>query len=230
MKLIALYIGISIGLIFTSRSMAEVNAKPDAILIPLKDIWAYDMPGTRDMHLLEVDKSGFKSLSQDVHDQSQPDKHSLVSQIANAVGSSDPKKAALPGFAVLGTGLDALREAHAILVDGKKATRSVPAGSKVSLFFFTKVFDYYVHFDAINAQGGTITIRYFFVPHRGDGTCHFALIPVSESPVGEVNVEIIRSPLPAALQNAAYPIPDSSWDATVVCRPFKFTVDAGKAK
>jgi hypothetical protein len=42
----------------TEDRSAETNAQPHKRDIPLKDIWAYQMPGTRDIRDLEPDKFG----------------------------------------------------------------------------------------------------------------------------------------------------------------------------
>ena len=39
-------------------SLAELNAQAARKEIPLKDIWAYEMPGTKDVRELEPDKFG----------------------------------------------------------------------------------------------------------------------------------------------------------------------------
>jgi hypothetical protein len=159
-------------------------------------------------------------------------RESFTFQIRQNLGSDESGVSARPGFAVLGNGKEALREAHAVLVNGKKPRKEFSAGSEISLVFFSKVFDYYVHLDKVEQRDSKITINYFFVPHRGNGSAHFALIPLSEMPTGEVRVNLVRSPLTEAKATEAnvFPPPDSTLDPIVVCRPFSFEVKPEVAK
>jgi hypothetical protein len=204
---------------------------PKPKIIPLKDIWAYEMPGTRDVWELEPDKFGVKVRDLSSQEQSKRYKESLIFQIRNHFGMPKSQQMALPGFAVLGSGMDALRNAHAVLVKGKQPRKAFPENSAVSIVFFSKVFDYYVHLEKVEKQGNTITIKYFFVPHRGDGTAHFALIPLGKMPVGEIKVDAVRSPLPKMSDVAGFGAPPSTaLDSIVVCRPFSFKVERATTK
>jgi hypothetical protein len=196
--------------------------------IPLDQIWAYEMPGTRDVRELEPDNFGVRIRNLRSAEQAIKKDESLTYQLRNLLGRAKFDEQALPGFAVLGSGKEALRHAHAVLVKGQKPRKEFPPGSEISLVFFSKVFDYYVHLDNVKQRGTRITTSYFIVPHRGDPTAHFALIPLGELRAGGWQVHFVRSPLTKAKSTEAnvFPEPDAAWDSIVVCRPFRFVVES----
>src|SRR5262249_5418403 len=94
-------------------------AMADAESIPLKDIWAFEIPGTKDIHELEPEAFGEEAKQLPVAEREERYKASLVTQIHKSLmyilGSNklpEPRTA----FAVLGTGREALRKAAAVLV------------------------------------------------------------------------------------------------------------------
>jgi hypothetical protein len=202
----------------------------DSVMIPLDQIWAYEMPGTRDVWELEPDKFGPKLLDLRPEERRKRFDESLTHQTVRHLGVTKLGVQAAPGFAVLGTGKEVLREAHAVLAGGRTPRRTFPPNSKVALVFFSKVFDYYVHLDKVEQQGNRIMIKYFFVPHRGNGTSHFALIPLGQLPAGEWQVDVARSPWPKSAKFSVYPEPGAEWNSVVVCRPFDFVVEPPTTK
>jgi hypothetical protein len=206
------------------------NSQPNAVTIPLNRIWAYEMPGTRDVRELEPDKFGPKVHKLDSAERRKRYDESFTYQIVSHLRRAKYDQPAAPGFAVSGSGAHALRLAHAVLVGGQNRKRRFPAGSETSLVFSSKLFDYYVHLHKVQRQGATITIKYFVVPHRGNGTAHFALIPLGILPAGQWQVVIRRSPLPERLKTTVAPAPGPGVDASIVCRPFNFTIERHDAK
>ncbi|HEX4412469.1 MAG TPA: hypothetical protein VH107_02500, partial [Lacipirellulaceae bacterium] len=199
---------------------AEEKPKSDVQEIPLKDVWAYRMPGTRNMKNLEPNAYGQNVCQLAMDEQDKREKESLNFQIIRCLSSENVNrpKPARPGFVVLGTDADALREAHGVLVDDHKAEHSFPAGSKLSLVFFAKAFNYGVGLDQLQRQGNKITIKYFFAPNITDPAPQFALIPLSDLPLGEIEVEKVRVPCPPKFNDPAYPAVEPKWDELVVCR------------
>jgi hypothetical protein len=219
-----------IAVCILASSLSVVVIAEDAVEqskeIPLDQIWAYEMPGTLDVRELEPDRFGAKVRNLGSEEQIKRSKESLTFQIMKSMGVANRGVQVVPGFAVLGSGKEALRNAHTILVNGQKPRETFPANSKISLVFFSKVFGYYVHLDKVEREGTTITIKYFFVPHRETVTStHFALIPLGELVAGEWQVDVARSPWPGSPKFSIHPEPAAEWDPIVVCRPFSFTIE-----
>jgi hypothetical protein len=226
------FVGLA-ALTWTAELTANVNAAEDESkprVIPLKEIWAYEMPGTRNVWELEPDKFGIKVRNLGSEEQIKRHKESLTYQIVRHLVKTK-RGVQPPGFAVLGSGKAALQEAHDVLVDGQKRLGTFPANTKISLAFFSKAFEYYVHLDKVEQHGNKITIRYFFVPHRESvSSAHFAVIPLGELRAGKWEVDVVRSPWPNARKYSVYPEPGADADPIVVCRPFSFVVERQATK
>jgi hypothetical protein len=208
---------------------AETNASPEKKEIPLKDIWAYRMPGTRDVRDLEPDKFGPHLSKLSSAEQIELTDKSLFSQIGSHLGFNKPGQSAAQSFAVAGTGADALREAAAVMSATKNPRTSMSTSSNVSVLFFSHSFGCYVHLVKVETQPGQIVISYRFVPHETkELTSHFALIPLGKLSPGEVKVDIKRVPIEKTFSDAGFKEPDSSWDSRVVAQSFRFKVK-GKA-
>jgi hypothetical protein len=185
-------------LFFCSTGFAD-----DVVKIPLDQIWANRMPGTLNIN------------DWDTHP-------SLILSIQNAIGFPPKDGEADPAFAVQGESQDALREAHAVIVDKKKPRGIFPAGKKVSVVFFTHETGPYVHLYKVERRGKNIDIHYKFVPHEEEDTeRHIALIPLGKLPVGEYSVNIIRSKKSEGSKSRQ---PSDEVARRIVCRPFSFTV------
>ncbi len=179
MKLVLLIGEILLGSLLVTNAMAEPGQPPNAALIPLKDIWAYEMPGTRDVHELEPDMFGLKIRKLSSAEQIALSEKSLTTQILYPLGHNKPGQTAIQAFAVTGTGVDALRKAADILSGKKKPQTSFPANSDVSVVFFSYLYGSYVHLNNVEQQPGLINITYRFVPHEtANLTRHFALGPI----------------------------------------------------
>ncbi len=205
--------------------LAETTAQDEEHVIPLKDIWAFQMPGTRDVHDLEPDKFGPRISKLSSAEQLKVTGKSLTSQIATHLDYNKPGQSALQAFAVSGIGADALREAAAVLSGKKKPQTLFLPNSDLSIVFFSHPFSYYVHLDKVEQQPGRVVISYRFVPHdTKEITRHFALIPIRKLPPGKVKVDIKRLPMSKSLPDTGFKELPSSFDAQVVAQSFLFTV------
>jgi len=226
MRLAVIICGFALVTCIHVGTLRAETADSEVKIIPLKGIWAYQMPGTRDVRELEPDHYGDSLKGLSSTEQVQKQKDSLTYQIDAAAELAKLGKPAAPGFVVSGIGAEALREAHAVLVKGQKPRESFPANSKLSIVFFSRAFEYYVHLDKVERRTSTITIRYFFVPHHTQVmTAHFALIPLGEVPPGEWKVETVRSPIPPSPKLAGMAPPPAAADSITICRPFSFVVE-----
>ncbi len=142
-------------------------------IIPLKSIWAYEMPGTR-------------VLSE------RGDENAVLNEIRRSL-KFDPKKhpTAPEGFAVRGEGLEALREAQAVLVKGEKPRTSFKDDDSISLVFFSYEFGAYVHVTSVEQRESVVQVAYRFVQHQTrELTEHIALIPLGRMKEGTIRVVI----------------------------------------
>ena len=189
----------------------EGAVAPVVKIIPLDQIWAYGMPGTRDILTLDPDRVPQRPLGMRVGGP-----QSFISR--------EGEKIAGPGFAVLGKGMEAWLSTHVELAEGQKPQDSFPLGSELSVVFFSHGFGQYVHIHRVERHGNVITIRYRFVPHRTKNfSSHFALIPVNGLQLGKVQVNIIRSPMDQKYVGSWKPI-SAEWERRVVCKSFSFLI------
>ena len=178
----------------------------EPVTIPLKDIWAYGMPGTRSVGRLDSGKAGVELVV--------PLRKAIKDRWRNDFG-----------FAVPGEGLEALRQFHRIKATNGK-TVPLTEGMPNSLVFFTDFSASYVHISRVERQGNAFTIFYQFVPHETrEMTQHFALIPVGILSAGKYTVRIERLPISSSLRDTGFKEPAEDYGAKVVSRPFNFIVE-----
>jgi len=190
----------------------EKSSKAETVVIPLDQIWAYDMPGTRDILTLDREQVPQRPLGNRVGGPS-----SFISH--------EGKKVAGPGFAVLGTGMEAWFATHEKLPEGQKYPESFPFGSEISVVFFSHGAGSYVHLHRVERQGNVITIRYRFVPHLTRNlSSHFALIPIGKLPAGKVRVEIIRSPIEKRIAEGGSQSVSVEDERQIICKSFSFSI------
>lgn len=195
-------------------AMAADAANEKPVSIPLKSIWAYEMPGTQDITTLEE-----KSTE-------------MIDAIRRALGpptlnKPGPTKMPNPrsGFAVKGVGRDALRQAYAVLVKEQKEQTSFAAGSDISVVFFSLQGGRYVHLDKVLQQGTTYTIYFKLVPHEtANATEHFAIIPLPNLKPGSYEVKTELVPLDKKYLNLGFMPLKLSDVSKRVSGPFKFSV------
>jgi hypothetical protein len=205
----------------------RIASKADVQTIALDQIWAYGMPGTHDVRELEPDNFGehtrllpsaerFKLLSE-----------SMADKIRAALDKDRPSKGgvAKQGFAVLGTGAEALQDAYDVLVSGHKPAESFPTVSNVTLVFFSHSFGDYVHLETAERRGKTIEAQYRFVPHDSkDMAWEIALIPLGKLPPDTYNVKIVQLPLPEGRTGSNGRYVSDETVSRIICRPFSFSI------
>jgi hypothetical protein len=180
--------------LFTQASGDTPSDK--AKTIPLEKIWAYEMPGTKDVRHLEhkvgVHDPGFREFWE----------HSLVRQIVSFLSSSTPEegKKAGPAFVVVGIGKDALKAAHEVLMDKKKnktrPSQPLPKDKELSLVFYHYVTGWHPRINSVEQSLNTIVVKYQFVtpPEPSFGAARFAIIPIGKLPPGVVRVKFEQVP------------------------------------
>jgi hypothetical protein len=195
--------------------------------IALDQIWAYGMPGTHAVQELEPDKFGEHTRALPSAVQSRLLDESMADQSRVALRKEQPSKGGMakPGFAVLGTGAEALQGAYHVLVKGHKPVDSFPMVSNVTLVFYSHLFGDYVHLEKAERRGKTIEVRYRFVPHYSkDMAWEIALIPLGKLPVGTYDVKIIQLPLPEGRTGSNGRYVSDETVSRIICRPFSFSI------
>jgi hypothetical protein len=178
--------------LFCSTSFAE-----ETVDIPLYQIWAWDMPGTQNISDLE---------------KATPSEDWLITKIRDEQHSKGWMAKAGRAFAVEGTGLKALENAHDVIFGKQKRLTSL--SGEISVIFFSLAGGQYVHLTKVEREGDTINIRYKLVPHEQKHlTRHFAIIPLGKLPKGNYKVDIAtKSP---AKPSVTLPRVSASFDFTV---------------
>jgi hypothetical protein len=215
----------------------SVGRAEDVKQIPLSQIWAYNMPSTRDVQELEPEAYGREARSLSEAEQFERINKSIIQQIrlslqlepdTDAQGRTikrEPGKA----FAVVGTGKEALIEAKAILSGRKEPQNTFPAKSKLSIVFHSLEAGSYVHLTSVERMDNRIIIHFQFVPHfTAVVSSHFALIPVVDLPSGKIEVQIVQEPMKDEYGVGKGLEPNAEWQEQVICKPFSFTIEQEK--
>jgi hypothetical protein len=203
----------AVALLITAIASAEEKSQAQSAAreIPLKGIWAYQMPDTRDMRALEA-----KSIRESGKALLDPIGVSFVER-GERLKWTD---LARPAFAVSGSDLDALRNAHHVLVDGTKSREAFAESEDVTLVFFSEPAGPPVQIREVKRTGKDFVIQYRLEPsidrHR---SLSLALIPVGKLKAGKYRVEMEQ--FPSDHLNAQE---GAKLATDIVCKPFSFTV------
>lgn len=197
-------ISILLVLILSSVGYAEDFRK-----IPLSEIWARDMPGTKNID--------------ELHKQWRPE------DIKRFQRNPAPKEETVrPTFAVQGTGFEALRNSYEVLVKKKEPKRSFDENTDISIIFFSRDDNWYVHLQSVEVKNKIITLNCNMVTHETQETTkHFALIPVGKLLSGEYQIEVVVS----QVDKTGQPIPNPLEQAIVnriISGPSTFSIKEGK--
>ncbi len=185
----------------------------DARVIPLEEVWAYGMPGTRVL-TDALNDEGYIS-----------EEGPLLRDIRRYLTGGHRPEVAPTGFAISGSGIGALEEVHRIFASNEDSDEleqpSLCTGQSISLVFFSYSLGSNVHIESVSRNDNAFQIKCRFVSHEStNATQHIALIPVGELQAGEysVDIEVIPSSKEAANR-------DRVTAKRFVCRSFTFTVD-----
>jgi len=189
--------------------------------IPLKSIWAANMPSLRNIRELEPRTEGdhrqFGPLMDTIY------RTMRGSRSGDAWGRPD----AGPGFPVPSEGISALNAVYDIIVGLHDRPTTVRAG-EVSIVFFARKSGQYCHLEKVAREGNMITLTYRFHAHRtGDVSNHFALIPLGALEPGKYEVRHVQLPMahPPTEEGVVYtpPIEGERLKRTV-SEPYSFEV------
>ena len=184
--------------------------------IPLEQIWALDMPGTRNIR--EID--------------SERPQDSQIEPIRKSLSSPEAKeKGRRRGFVVLGMGAVALRGAYDVFTAGMDVQDEFVEGEDISIVFFSREFARYVHLCKVERQEDIIELRYRYAPHdEAEVTEHFALIPLMRLSPGKYRVTMVKSPMAKEFVDLGSRPASDLHTKGVVCEAFSFVVKARESK
>jgi hypothetical protein len=199
--------------------------EPAAVTIPLKDIWAWDMPGTKPITELDPKAYGAGGQPPAADQRTSTFDESPAQQIIGALGESKRDQS---GFAVFGSGTEALREARGVLVDEKQSKDSFPTDAEITLVFFSHPAVPNCRIDRVERRDDLIQIFYRLDPGIEQiihvSTTHFALIPLGKLPAGKYRVETIQAPMSKELSIQGSKEVPPKQASRIVCKSFSFTV------
>lgn len=160
---------------------ASESPSAGATIIPINQIWAYRMPGTKPVQ--ELDKLEEAATRDELN-------RSPVFQIANALSTRiNEDEAPLPAFVVPGVGKEALENAAFVFEGKEQLSATFSTDEDLTLVFHARESGWYIHLVSVEKLGSTIRIKYRPVSHiTSDVTKHFALIPLGKLNEGTYQV------------------------------------------
>jgi len=183
----------------------QLSAK-EATEIPLSQVWANKMPGTRDILSLE------------------PDSFLLLQEIDRSLRVVPREETA--SFAVSSAGISALREAHAVLWGREKPDHTLPIDNEISLVFYSHLLSQHIHLQGAVQRGNVIEVRYRFAPSEREVTeTQIALIPLGKLTSGQYGVNMIQLP-----KNVDLKLASDAKTRQVVSESFSFSVEQHDAQ
>jgi hypothetical protein len=179
----------------------------EPVTIPLKEIWAYRMPGTQEVDKLDDGQAhGF-----------------LVEPVLKTI-KEESETIKLGSQTEPGKGLAALQQLYRIRVAGFDAP-TITVDDDVSVIFISYYSQTNVELHKVQRTGNLIQINYRFQPKDEKGMrSHFALIPFGKLPAGKYHVKIEQSPMEQKNVDLGYPSIPGSYASQIICLPFDFSV------
>ena len=153
-------------LLVTIAQSETASKQPQVVLIPLNEICAYDMPGTRKIGELDAVKEPTGTTA-----------HPIVRQIVLALASRRPKEAEDVGqaFIVSTTGEKAVQDARDVITKSVVPRTKFSPETDLTLFFYSVLGAPYARIASVEKSERVITVKYRFVSHNTrDDTLHLA--------------------------------------------------------
>jgi len=195
--------------------------KSGPIAIPLGQIWALDMPGTRDLD--ELIPARIKPGSARQYE---------LTDLRRALSPKQPVVKSATGFATaILPSRESSYEIRAIraVLQSSRRSNSVPVTEKVGIVFYSNASAYRVELEKVERSGSVINIRYRLAPYQPADLSEktlvdLALIPLGKLPAGEYRVEMTRSPMEQKHLDAGHKPVSDEQASRFVCQPFSFEV------
>jgi hypothetical protein len=197
--------------LWSANATAESPAKKadgPIVSIPIEQVWAFRMPGTRDL--------GQITPAEDL---------ALVYAIRTGLKFPAKGSKARPAFVVSGDVATALAVAKDTLVQGKPPRPSFHTTDDISVVFFSHASPMYVHLESVRRANNEIEVRYRYVSHEESWiTDHFAIIPLGRLPTGKYRIKIVQSPMDATLLAKGHRPPSRDFTESAVSKSSQFEV------
>ncbi len=232
----------SLAVLFAIMAGGVMSATADEkpVEIPLDQIWSNAAASSRSLQSVEPELHIYRDTPEKIKKYSTPEglaemrykaKQSLVLQIERAMRKLPVAKETKPkqGFAVAGIGREALVGIHDVLVLSKGPQSALPAGTDVSIVFFSHPERARVAIDRIERHGNVVRIHFMLISHgQLNISSSLAIIPLGQLPAGEYRVEMVRSPNELKHNQPGFPPVEADAERLFICRPFEFSVEERK--
>ncbi len=173
--------GITIGLLLNAVATAEPADEQVTQQIPIDHIWAWRIPGTKDVGTFDAVKT--RGVTE----------HPVLHDVFGGLGLLPKGEKAKPVFVVEGEGKTALLSALAVFKKDKPRSEILPANTELSLVFYSHSVAAQVELVSVDKSASLITVRYRFLSHGLQvNRIHFALIPIGKLAPGTVQAKIIQ--------------------------------------
>jgi len=210
--------------------VTAVDEKP--VSIPLDQVWAYNMPGTRDCYGMDLGDFDQKHRPIPGREEFRQMRERAIHEAHRALAVKLPSEQALNGFVIpRKSDLYVLRKASIMMASAMRYEKkgfvraSFPVGDEMTLCFFSHPSSYYIHLKEIGRRGTAITVRYQAVPHyTAESSVHFALIPLGKLSAGEYQVRFEQMRMDQAFHDAGFILLSPRQKQRTICQPFSFTV------
>jgi hypothetical protein len=160
----------------------------ETITIPLTEIWS-----TNRKRMWALNEPVTKYFGDVL--KGDPANQSLLAEIKKALAVETLETKADSAFAVSGSFLAALKNAHAVLAGKQERPTSLSADSSISIAFFSLESPYYISITDVQIRREVIRIKYEYILHiTEDMSRLFALIPLGKLSSGHYRVEIDHEP------------------------------------
>ncbi|BBO33404.1 hypothetical protein [Lacipirellula parvula] len=207
---------LSIAIVASVSVAVEPNDPKSPVVLPLKEVWALAMPGTKAFPSTHKDDAG-NYVSSDGQ---------VSQQLNEAFASVARSKESTEGFVVAGTGIDSLKALTQALQNSTGKRDAFTTEEELNIVFYALEYGSDVHLTNITRDKSEITLSYRFAPHfEANVSSNLAVIPLGKMPQGNYSVKLARQPLERKYQTLKVKNPSKKEASRVVCKPFRFTVN-----
>ncbi len=199
----------------------SISYAEEAVEIPQGEIWALDMPGTKDIRELEPNRDAFKGMSA-----AERIENSLIEntrRLLNINNRPSYGSVAGRGAVVAASDLEALKLANAILANKQPRTEFFDSSEELTLVFFAYESGKCVRLKRVYRTDKEVVVEYRFETKTfPNSSSQIALIPLEKLPPGNRYVSIKR--LDEDATNAELRQHRQAVGRQVVCDSFTFEV------
>jgi hypothetical protein len=219
-----------VALLALTTSVNAQNAATSETSIPLDRIFAFSIPGTRDIR--ELEPQLLPEQLKDLTSQQQKERKQIafrprIAEILSSEESLTPgfHKVAPAGFAVAGDPKNALRGAFEVLVEGQERQSVFQRADELNVVFFSYLCDSYIYIREITREGTSIEIAFEVVPYSEKYmTANFALIPLGKLPPNKYQVKVTQLPLTQKFADAGFKAANPDLIKQIVSGSFSFEI------